>query len=114
MDGTELGLIAAIVADPDNDTLRMVYADWLEEHGHSDRGEFLRLQVQALSPSARRRNINDVLEDTIRLREAAPPAWAAAVAPHLAPYFGNADRYKRGLLAEVRGKVARLFLDLPE
>ena len=26
----------AIFAQPDDDTPRLVYADWLEEHGHAD------------------------------------------------------------------------------
>jgi uncharacterized protein (TIGR02996 family) len=36
----------AIRADPDDDSTRLVYADWLEEHGDPDRAEFIRLQVQ--------------------------------------------------------------------
>ena len=37
-------LLAAIAADPDDDLPRLVYADWLDEHGHADRAEFIRLQ----------------------------------------------------------------------
>lgn len=37
--------LAAIVANPDDDTLRLVYADWLEERGDADRAEFIRLQI---------------------------------------------------------------------
>lgn len=36
-------LLEAILADPDNDTVRLVYADWLEERG-DPKGEFIRLQ----------------------------------------------------------------------
>jgi uncharacterized protein (TIGR02996 family) len=32
-----------IIADPDNDGPRLVYADYLEEHGDSDRAEFIRV-----------------------------------------------------------------------
>ena len=35
----------AIVADPDNDEPRLVYADWLDERG-DPRGEFIRIQCQ--------------------------------------------------------------------
>jgi uncharacterized protein (TIGR02996 family) len=35
----------AILDQPDDDTLRLVYADWLEENGQSDRGAFVRAQV---------------------------------------------------------------------
>lgn len=38
--------IAAIVASPDDDLPRLVYSDWLEEHGQSDRAEFIRVQCE--------------------------------------------------------------------
>lgn len=37
--------LRAICADPDDDTVRLVYADWLDENGDPDRAEFIRLQV---------------------------------------------------------------------
>jgi uncharacterized protein (TIGR02996 family) len=39
-------LLAAIVAHPDEDTPRLVYADWLDEHGRSARAEFIRVQIE--------------------------------------------------------------------
>src|SRR5688572_25329619 len=48
-------LLAAIVADPDDDLPRLAYADWLEENGNEadrDRAEFIRVQCQlALLPA---------------------------------------------------------------
>lgn len=38
--------IAAIRANPDDDTLRLVFADWLQEQGEDDRAEFIRAQVE--------------------------------------------------------------------
>ncbi|HEY7314122.1 MAG TPA: TIGR02996 domain-containing protein [Gemmataceae bacterium] len=35
----------AILDAPDDDGLRLIYADWLEEHGDSPRAEFIRVQV---------------------------------------------------------------------
>jgi uncharacterized protein (TIGR02996 family) len=43
---THEDLIRAIVADPDNDGLRLIYADWLEERGDAERAAFIRLQVR--------------------------------------------------------------------
>lgn len=40
-------LLAAIIAEPDEDTPRLMFADWLQENGEADRGEFVRLQVEA-------------------------------------------------------------------
>jgi uncharacterized protein (TIGR02996 family) len=34
----------AIIASPDDDALRLVYADWLEEHGEDVRAQFIRVQ----------------------------------------------------------------------
>ena len=39
------GLRAAIIAQPDDDTLRLIYADWLQENDQSDRAAFVRAQV---------------------------------------------------------------------
>ncbi len=39
--------LAAIIAEPDDDLPRLVFADWLEENGDSDRAEFIRLQCAA-------------------------------------------------------------------
>lgn len=41
----EAALLAAIRADPGADTPRLVYADWLDDHGDTARAEFIRLQV---------------------------------------------------------------------
>ena len=42
-------LMAAIIANPDEDTPRLVFADWLDEHGDEHdqaRAEFIRLQIE--------------------------------------------------------------------
>src|SRR5688500_455808 len=38
----ELGLLGAVAAAPEDDLPRLVYADWLEEHGRPQRAEFIR------------------------------------------------------------------------
>jgi uncharacterized protein (TIGR02996 family) len=40
----DAGLFAALCAHPEDEPLRLVYADWLDERG-DPRGEWLRLQV---------------------------------------------------------------------
>lgn len=40
------GLHAAILANPDDDTVRLVYADCLQEHGEAGRAEFIRVQIE--------------------------------------------------------------------
>jgi uncharacterized protein (TIGR02996 family) len=45
-DGTEQGLLGAVLAEPDDDTPRLIYADWLEENGQPERAEFILLQIE--------------------------------------------------------------------
>lgn len=39
------GLLADVLADPDRDAPRLIYADWLDDTGDYDRAEFIRTQV---------------------------------------------------------------------
>lgn len=39
-------LLAAVLAAPDDDGPRLVYADWLEENGDPERAEFIRVQIE--------------------------------------------------------------------
>jgi uncharacterized protein (TIGR02996 family) len=39
-------LLRGITAAPDDDLPRLVYADWLEEHGRAPRATFIRMQIE--------------------------------------------------------------------
>lgn len=39
-------LLAAIMNDKGDDTVRLVYADWLQEHGQEERADFIRVQCE--------------------------------------------------------------------
>ncbi len=39
-------LLAAVLADPEDDLPRLVYADWLEENGQGELAEFIRVQCE--------------------------------------------------------------------
>lgn len=43
-DTVYIGLLQAILAAPDDDTPRLILADWFEEHGDGERAEFIRVQ----------------------------------------------------------------------
>jgi uncharacterized protein (TIGR02996 family) len=45
-DAGERGILEAILAAPEEDGPRLVFADWLEEHGDPDRAEYIRLQIR--------------------------------------------------------------------
>jgi uncharacterized protein (TIGR02996 family) len=46
MNRTEKALLAAVVADPHDDLVRLAYADWCEERGDYARAEFVRVQLE--------------------------------------------------------------------
>jgi len=45
-------LVQAILHAPDDDAPRLVYADWLDDHGDADRAEFIRVQCRMASSPA--------------------------------------------------------------
>lgn len=55
----ESALLRAVVATPDDDTPRLVYADWLDEHGRAERAELIRLQCQITHLQSRERELLD-------------------------------------------------------
>jgi uncharacterized protein (TIGR02996 family) len=77
----EDALLCAIYANPDDDTPRLVYADWLDEHGDAERAELIRLQVRGARSRepdeeawARCRRLRELFEggDAPRKRELCP------------------------------------------
>jgi uncharacterized protein (TIGR02996 family) len=43
---TEKGLLQAILDEPSADDLRLIYADWFDEHAQPERAEFIHCQVE--------------------------------------------------------------------
>jgi uncharacterized protein (TIGR02996 family) len=71
----ERAFLQAILETPEEDGPRLVFADWLEDQGDTDRAEFIRLRIQSYHDSAiGRRN----LPRSASLLEA---NWARWVAP---------------------------------
>jgi uncharacterized protein (TIGR02996 family) len=82
--------IAAIVAEPADDTPRLVAADFLEEHGEPDRAALIRIQIELARRDAS--GLNDEPETgELRKKERAllgpksekPQWWAAEECPEL-------------------------------
>jgi uncharacterized protein (TIGR02996 family) len=82
-------LLAAVRQAPADDAPRLVYADWLDEHGQPERAEFIRVQCELArhdSPALRRREAE--------LLAAHHDAFAGPLAaPHLR------FRFRRGFIA---------------
>jgi uncharacterized protein (TIGR02996 family) len=95
----EHALLAAMAADPADDTVRLVYADFLEEQGVSDRAEFVRLQVEL-----GRTDINDPARRTlvvrhVRFLQECVPQWRAELPRLSGIEWGD---FNRGLIEEVQ------------
>jgi uncharacterized protein (TIGR02996 family) len=71
----EACFISALLADANDRTTLLVYADWLDERGDSSRAEYLRL----LAAEKRDRN------RLAALHPALDPVWVRAVRDRLAP-----------------------------
>src|SRR5579884_1935214 len=69
--------LAAINAAPRDDAPRLIYADWLDEHGDPERAEFIRIQFELEAVPAghlpppwldRRGRTRDTVRDPRRVR----------------------------------------------
>lgn len=93
----EADFIDAIFADLDNDEPRLIFADWLEENGDSERAEFIRLQIEIESLRRSQPKVpGPLVAREQALREANLPKWLRD--PLL---FQNA-KFVRGLPAFLR------------
>src|SRR5262249_44965214 len=100
--------LQGILEDPEDDTIRLVFADWLDEHGDADRAEFIRTQIalEKLPPGDDRR---PALQDREQqLLEEHEEQWSAPVR-ELVPTW----RFRRGFIDGV-AMEARHFLKKAE
>src|SRR5579884_1433621 len=98
------GLLREVQARPDEDWPRLVYADWLEEHGDPDRAELIRVQCRLAAMSLwhpERRGLA-VREYDLLARHSA--RWSA-------PLRGAVPRwwFRRGFVEHVRATPAQLL-----
>jgi uncharacterized protein (TIGR02996 family) len=100
-------LLAAVLADPQDDLPRLVYADWLEENGDEAgraRAEFIRIQI-ALADQAldeERRPELEALER--RLRKKYDRIWLGRLRDYL-----HAWAYQRGFLEHIALDASQLL-----
>jgi uncharacterized protein (TIGR02996 family) len=74
--GDEAAFMQAIVADPTDDSPRLVYADWLEERGDL-RGEFLRIQTMLARMPKKDKRYASLRKRLKELRSAIDSEWLA-------------------------------------
>jgi uncharacterized protein (TIGR02996 family) len=103
------GFLQAILESPADDAPRLVYADWLDEHGDPDRAEFIRTQCKlaALVEEDPRRGELEARERALlaenRRKWVQPlPGWARRQAV-----------FRRGFVEEVSGKASMFVKSAP-
>ena len=79
MDPEQLALLAAVAESPDDDVVRLVYADWLEEQGEADAANFIRAQVHLARIVVEDEELGGLAAEQVR-----PSAREALLAPLLA------------------------------
>ena len=105
MTADERALIQAVIAAPDDDTPRMVYADWLDEHGRPERAEFIRVDCElarlADNEPGRQARAEALWERRVELIEAHYRTWEAETKAGLPPNRQTSVVFRRGMPAEV-------------
>jgi uncharacterized protein (TIGR02996 family) len=94
-------LLRAIGEQPEEDTPRLVYADWLDENGDPDRADFVRNQIELA-----RIDINDHARDPLVHKNARfltnfVPYWRSQLPRFKGIEWGD---FNRGLIEEVQAQ----------
>ncbi len=95
----EKGLLDDICTHPDDDAPRLVYADWLEEHGRPERAEFIRVQLALAGPEADGPRRGELRRRERELLEAHADEWLRPLRELLGPK--SMPRFERGFPAQL-------------
>jgi uncharacterized protein (TIGR02996 family) len=68
-------LLRAVCENPDDDTPRLVFADWLQEHGDEARAEFIRVQCEAARLAADSDRLDGLVRRAGELQELFGTQW---------------------------------------
>ena len=108
----EGAFLAAIIAQPDDDTVRLVFADWLQEHGQPERAEFIRLQIREshVPPgSAEGQRLSNKATGLFRKNE---KSWLADFPAGLGLYVSE-THFERGFFKKLHTTAAK-FSKIPK
>jgi uncharacterized protein (TIGR02996 family) len=101
----DAAFLDAVRENPDDDTPRLVYADWLDEHGQPERAEFIRVQC-ALA----RLDPDDPRHPEMFLREKALASQPGARGEGLPTLAGVSwGSYRRGFVASASVSTVKQF-----
>jgi uncharacterized protein (TIGR02996 family) len=92
----EDALLRAVIADPDDDAPRLIYADWLDEYGHSNRAEFIRVQIALFGQLRNDARFADLRRRERRLLRRYAQQWTEPLRP-----LARQCRFYRGFVESV-------------
>jgi uncharacterized protein (TIGR02996 family) len=103
----EDAFLAEIVEHPDDDAVRLVYADWLDERGDIDRADFIRVQIQRA-----RLDEDDPAQADLERREQlllkGHPEWLAK----LPAWARSGAVFRRGFVEVISGAAGQVQREL--
>jgi uncharacterized protein (TIGR02996 family) len=102
-------LLRAVLAAPDDDAPRLVYADWLDEHGDPARAAFIRIQVELARQPADPDRVLQLRKAELTLLRANREAWTAWV-----PGWAEARTFRRGFLEGIRAEAGAFIAGADE
>jgi uncharacterized protein (TIGR02996 family) len=104
MHSTRRALLDAVIANPGDDLPRLVFADWCEDNGESERAEFIRWQLA--SPG----HTSEGPLRTNGLLSVGDKSWLWSKASGCTMDVPEINRvHRRGFIAELRGPLATLL-----
>ena len=100
-------LLAAILATPDDDLPRLVFADWLEENGDPDRAEFIRVHIARWRTKEENRYPRPMKARIAQLLAEHESIWRSEL-----PYLPGVTwgRYWRGFISEAKFSSPEAFV----
>jgi uncharacterized protein (TIGR02996 family) len=107
----------AIFDHPDDDTPRLVYADWLQEHGQEDYAQFIRLQCAVAREKLWSDEANRLWEEIGRVWNRLDEEWWPATREawyegDREPRLLDAVHFERGILRSSVGATAELMFQI--
>src|SRR5262245_10092846 len=92
----QAALLGACVAHPDDDTARLVYADWLHEHGDEEQAQFIRDSIKLASMKPRAKGRMALANRLKILAESSGDRWLTKLGVPIVKYI--LIDYTRGLV----------------
>jgi uncharacterized protein (TIGR02996 family) len=110
-------LLRAICDNPDEDTPRLVFADWLQENGDEERAEFIRLQCEAARLAADDGRLEELIRRAGGLQRQFGKRWLnelpvpdkAQIGWKEAPGWLDGETFDRGFACQLFVQTAGLL-----